>query len=133
MPVVIHDRDAHGDIMDAVRAHPTVRGVFHSFSGSVEMARELLARGWYISVSGVVTFKNAARLPDVVAEAPIDRLLIETDAPYLSPHPHRGKRNDSRLMLHTAQRVAEIKGLSFERICELTAENTERLFGIKKA
>ncbi|MBR2460688.1 MAG: TatD family hydrolase [Clostridia bacterium] len=126
--VVIHDREAHGDIMDAIRRHPSVRGVFHSFSGSPEMARELIRRGWYISFSGVVTFKNAAKLPEVAAIVPEDRFLIETDAPYLAPHPHRGKRNDSTLMAYTAERIAEIRNLTADDVRRISAENARAVF-----
>ncbi|MBQ9116737.1 MAG: TatD family hydrolase [Clostridia bacterium] len=128
VPVVIHDREAHGDIMDAVLRHPDVRGVFHSFSGSPEMAKELIKRGWYISFSGVVTFKNAAKLPEVAARVPEDRFLIETDAPYLAPHPHRGKRNDSTLMAYTAERIAEIRDLTPDEVRRISAENARRLY-----
>ncbi len=128
VPVVIHDRDAHGDVMDAVRRYPTVRGVFHSFSGSPEMAKELIKLGWYISFSGVVTFKNAAKLPEVAAIVPEDRFLIVSDCPYLAPHPHRGKRNDSTLMAYTAERIAEIRDITPDEVRRLSAENTRRLF-----
>lgn len=129
-PVIIHDREAHGDTMDILRRHPGAKGVLHSFSGSVEMAEELVKRGFYISFSGVLTFKNAAKLPEVAAAVPLDRMLLETDCPYLAPHPHRGKRNDSTLMRYTAERLAEIRGLSFEEICKITLENAERFYGI---
>lgn len=130
MPAVIHEREAHGEIMDAVRAHPKVRGVFHCFSGSPEMARELIGRGWYISISGVVTFKNAEKLPQVAALVPNDRLLIETDSPYLTPAPNRRERNDSIHMRSTAEKVASIRGISYEQVCEMTARNAAELFGI---
>ena len=128
MPVVIHDREAHGPCFDTVLAHPSVRGVFHSFSGSAEMARELVRRGWYISFSGVLTFKNAARVREVAASVPLDRILIETDAPYLAPHPYRGKRNHSGLMAYTAATLAEIKGITPDEAARITYENAERLF-----
>ena len=128
VPVVIHDRDAHGDVMDAVRRHPSVRGVFHSYSGSPEMAKELVKLGWYVSFSGVVTFKNAAKLPEVAGTVPEDRFLIETDCPYLAPHPHRGKRNDSTLMAYTAERIAEIRDITPDDVRRIAAENTRRLF-----
>lgn len=131
MPVIIHDRDAHGDCFDTVLRHPNVRGVFHSFSGSVEMARELWRRGWMISFSGVVTFKNARRVQEVAASVPPEYLMVETDAPYLAPHPHRGKRNDSSLMLHTVQMLAELHGMTGESMARLTAENAARLFSIE--
>ncbi len=128
LPVIVHDREAHGDCLDAVLKFPEVKGVFHSFSGSRETAAELLKRGWYISFSGVVTFKNATRLAEIVPTVPDDRLLIETDCPYLAPHPMRGKRNDSSLMRYTAEKIAELKGTSYGHICEITAKNASALF-----
>ena len=130
MPVVIHDRDAHGDCFETILRHPDVRGVFHSFSGSVEMARELWRRGWMISFSGVVTFKNAKRVQEVAASVPTEYLMVETDAPYLTPHPHRGKRNDSALMSHTVDMLAELHGNPPEEMARITAENAAKLFGI---
>jgi TatD DNase family protein len=130
MPVIIHDRDAHGDCFDTVLRHPNVRGVFHSFSGSVEMARELWRRGWMISFSGVVTFKNARRVQEVAQSVPPEYLMVETDAPYLAPHPHRGKRNDSSLMLHTVQMLASLHGMTAESMAHLTSENAARLFSL---
>lgn len=130
LPVVVHDREAHGDSFDMVCRFPRVCGVFHSYSGSAEMARELIKRGWYISFSGVATFKNAQRVRAVAATVPLDRLLIETDAPYLAPHPHRGKLNHSGLMVHTAQTLAEVFGVSYEQIAEQTCANAKRLFGL---
>lgn len=130
LPVIIHDRDAHGDCFETVLRHPGVRGVFHSFSGSAEMARELWRRGWMISFSGVVTFKNAKRVQEVAASVPLDYLMVETDAPYLTPHPFRGKRNDSALMLHTVDALAALHGLSCEKMAFITAQNAARLFGI---
>lgn len=129
LPVIIHDRDAHGDCFEAVLRYPAVRGVFHSYSGSVEMARELYRRGWLISFSGVVTFKNASRVQQVAASIPLSHLLLETDAPYLSPHPHRGKRNDSSLMVHTAAMLAALHGISEEELAARTTENACTLFG----
>lgn len=130
LPVVIHDREAHGDCFDTVLRFPGVRGVFHSYSGSVEMARELVRRGWYISFSGVVSFKNAVKIKEVAAAVPDERILIETDAPYLAPHPHRGKINHSGRLAYTAAALADIRGCSVEHIAELTRENTRALFGI---
>ena len=130
MPVIIHDREAHGDCFDTVMKYPDVRGVFHSYSGSAEMARELVKRGWYISFSGVVSFKNAAKPKEVAAVVPDDKILIETDAPYLAPHPFRGKINHSGRLLYTAQALADARGCDVERIAELTRENTKTLFGI---
>ena len=130
MPVIIHDRDAHGDCFETVIKYRSVRGVFHSFSGSAEMAAELVKRGWYISFSGVLTFKNARRAVEAAQLVPIERILLETDAPYLAPHPHRGKINHSGLMRLTAQRLAEIKGMSVDDVIRKTRDNTKALFGI---
>jgi len=130
LPVIIHDRDAHADCFAIVCEFPTLRGVFHCYSGSVEMARELWKRGWYVGFDGPLTYKNARKTVEVAAEAPLDRILIETDAPYLSPVPLRGTRNDSRNMVHVAAKLAELRGMTAEEIIELTMENGKRLFGI---
>ena len=130
MPVVIHDRDAHGDVMDILRDFPEVTGEFHSFSASAEIARQLTNRGWYISFSGVITFKNAARLAEIVPTIPLDRVMIETDAPYLAPTPYRGKMNHSGLMEYTAVRAAELYGITPEEFCRHAYENSCRFFGI---
>ncbi|MBQ8850240.1 MAG: TatD family hydrolase [Clostridia bacterium] len=131
LPVIIHDREAHGDCFETALKYPEVRGVFHSYSGSAEMARELTKRGWYISFSGVVTFKNARRVREVAAAVDRERVLIETDCPYLSPEPNRGKLNSSANLCYTARALAEAMGLSFEDTVELTRANTKRLFGLK--
>ena len=130
LPVIIHDREAHGDCFDRVMRHPETVGVFHSFSGSAEMAKELVKRGFYISFSGVLTFKNARKAREVAEAIPHDRILIETDCPYLTPHPHRGKINDSSYMIYTASTLGEILGLGFEETVRLTADNAKRLFNI---
>ena len=130
MPVIIHDRDAHGDCFETVIKHKNVRGVFHSFSGSAEMAKELVRRGWYISFSGVLTFKNARKTVEAASAIPLDKILIETDCPYLAPHPHRGKINHSGLMYLTAAKLAEIKNISIEDAISATRENTKSLFGV---
>lgn len=130
VPVIIHDRDAHGDCFDAVCKKPAARGVFHSYSGSAEMAKDLCRRGWYISFSGVATFQNAPKVREAVAVVPNDRILIETDAPYLTPVPFRGKMNHSGLMRYTAEAVAAVKGMDTDALIRLTRENAERLFGI---
>lgn len=109
MPVQIHDREAHGDCMDIVRRFPEVRGVFHSFSGSAEMAKELAGRGWYISFSGVITFKNAVRMAEVVRAVPLDKILSETDSPYLAPHPFRGQINYSGYVRLTVERLPSLR------------------------
>ncbi len=131
-PVIIHDREAHGDCMEMIRRHPNVKGVFHSYSGSPEMAEELIKRGWYISFSGVLTFKNAARLPEVAKIVPSDRMLLETDSPYLAPVPYRGQRNDSVKMIKTAEKLAELRGISYDEICRITCDNAKRFFGISE-
>ena len=129
LPVIIHDREAHGDCFETVLRYPDVRGVFHSYSGSPEMALELVKRGWYISFSGVLTFKNARKTVETAAAIPLDRILIETDAPYLAPTGFRGKLNHSGLMGITAQTLADIKGISLEKAISATAENAKILFG----
>lgn len=131
MPVAIHDREAHGDCMDMVRKYPDVIGEFHSFSGSAEMAKELVKRGWYISFSGVITFKNASKILEAVKAVPLDRIMIETDAPYLAPVPMRGKTNVSSYMKYTAEAAANVLGITTDEFCKATTENAKRLFGIK--
>ncbi|MCX7708871.1 MAG: TatD family hydrolase [Clostridia bacterium] len=133
LPIIVHNRDAHEDSMNIIKTEnaKSVGGVFHCYSGSVEMARELLNQNFYISVGGAVTFKNAVKILEVVKFVPMDRLLIETDCPYLTPEPHRGKRNDSSYVRLVAEKIAEIKGKSFEEIAEITAQNGKTLFEIK--
>ena len=130
LPVIVHDREAHGDSLAIVREFPEVRGVFHCYSGSVEMARELVKLGWMISFTGVLTYKNARKTVEVAQAIPIDRLMIETDSPYMAPAPHRGKRNDSGYVVHVCQRLAEIKGISLEECARITRENGMKFFGI---
>lgn len=130
MPVVIHDRDAHGDIVDILREFPGVTGMFHSFSASAEIARQFVNKGWYISFSGVITFKNAARLAEIVPTVPLDRVMIETDCPYLAPVPFRGKINHSGLMVYTAERAAELYGISTSEFRRHVFENAVRFYGI---
>ena len=130
LPVIIHDREAHADCLTIVREFPAVTGVFHCFSGSVEMARELLKLGWMLSFNGAITFKNARKAPEVVAAVPMDRLMIETDAPYLTPVPFRGKRNDSTYVHLVAEKIAQIKGVDPAEAERITWENGKRLFGI---
>ena len=130
LPVIIHDREAHGDCFETVLRYPNVRGVFHSYSGSPEMALELVKRGWYISFSGVLTFKNARKAVETAALVPLDRILIETDAPYLAPTGFRGKLNHSGLMGIIAQTLAEIKDISIEQAIASTADNARKLFNI---
>ena len=131
LPVVIHDREAHGDCFDIVRKYPNVKGVFHSYSASAEMATELIKRGWMISFSGVITFKNAERVRAVAKNVPIDKTFIETDCPYLAPHPHRGECNHSGLLEFTAATLGEVHGISAEEAAKITAENAAKFFGIK--
>lgn len=129
LPVCIHDREAHGDMMDFMRAYRP-KGVMHCFSGSVELSREVIRLGLYIGIGGVVTFKNARHCVEVAADMPLERLLLETDAPYMAPVPLRGKRNDSSLIAHVAERIAEIRGITAEEVRHASLENTRRLFGI---
>lgn len=129
LPVIIHDRDAHADTLEILKQHkPT--GVVHCFSGSVEMAREIVNMGMYIGIGGVLTFKNGRVLKEVAAEIPLDRILLETDAPYLSPEPFRGRLNHSALIIYVAEKLAEIKKISVAEILKVTSENTEKIFGI---
>ena len=130
LPVIIHDRDAHGDCLAIVREFPRVHGVFHSYSGSAEMARELCALGYYISFSGTVSFTNAERVRAAAAAVPHDRLLIETDCPYLAPHPHRGKLNHSGYLTFTNKALAGAVGLTPEECAALTFRNACRVFGL---
>lgn len=130
LPVIVHERDAHGDGMDIVRQFPDVTGVFHCFSGSAEMAKWLVDRGWYIGFTGVITFKNARRAVEAAQVIPIERIVLETDCPFMSPEPFRGKRNDSGKLYRMAERLAEIKGLTFEEVCAITTENGKRLYRI---
>lgn len=129
-PVIIHDREAHGDCMEIVRQYPGLRGVFHCYSGSAEMAKELLKNGWYLGFDGPVTYKSARKTIEVLEMCPLDRLLIETDSPYLSPVPMRGKRNDSVNLRYIVEKIAEVKSLSPEEIAHISMENGKRLFGI---
>ena len=130
VPVIIHDREAHGDCLDVVKEFPTVKGIFHSFSGSPEMAQELVKLGWYISFSGPVTYKNAKQPKEACRVVPSDRILIETDAPYLPPVPHRGELNRSTYMYFTAQEIASQRGIDLEEIAKITYENAKRIFRI---
>ncbi len=130
LPVIIHDRDAHADTLAIVKEFPEVTGVFHCYSGSVEDARTLVKMGWMLSFNGAATFKNARKAPEVIAEVPLERLMIETDAPYLAPVPHRGKRNDSSLVHLVAEKIAQIKGLTAEEVEKATWDNGKRFFRI---
>lgn len=131
IPVIIHDREAHGDCIEMIKRFPSVKGVFHSFSGSAEMALELVKLGWYVSFSGTVTFKNAKKPKEAAVAVPLDRILIETDAPYLAPTPHRGELNRPSYVELTACEIAALREVSVEEIMRATEENAKRLFGIK--
>ena len=130
LPVIVHDREAHADCLAVVRDFPSVRGVFHCYSGSAEMARELVRLDWMVSFTGVLTYKNARKALEAAAAVPLDRLMIETDSPYMAPVPHRGKRCDSRYLVHICEKLAEIKGISPEDCARITLENGRRFFGI---
>ena len=129
VPVVVHDREAHGDTMDLLRRYKP-KGLMHCFSGSVELMREVMRLGMSISLGGVVTFKNARHSVDCAREVPIDRLLLETDAPYMAPVPFRGKRNDSRKIALVAEKIAEIRSMDAQELLNITAENAKRLYNI---
>lgn len=131
LPAVVHDRDAHRDCLDIVRAHPNCTGVFHCYSGSIEEAKVLLDLGWMLSFTGNLTFKNAKRAPQVVQWLPLDRLMLETDAPYMAPEPHRGERCDSTFIPLTAAKVAQLKNMDPQEVLRVTLENGKRFFGIQ--
>lgn len=129
-PVIIHDRESHADSLSIVKEYPALRGVFHCFSGSAEMAEELLRRGWYLGFDGPITYKNARKALEVLSITPADRILLETDSPYMPPVPHRGERNDSRFLPLIAETVAAVKGLTVAEVAGITMENGKRLFGL---
>ena len=130
LPVIVHDREAHGDCLEIVKGFPEARGVFHCFSGSPETAEELLRRGWYLGFDGPLTYKNARKALDVLAITPLERILVETDSPYMSPVPMRGRRNDSSNLVYIIKIIAEAKRLPAEEIEQITFENGKRLFRI---
>lgn len=130
MPIIVHDREAHEDTMKLLRKYKP-KGVLHCFSGSVETAKEIISLGMYIGLGGAVTFKNAKKPIEVAEYLPLDRLLLETDAPYMSPVPYRGKRNDSSLIPYTALKIAEAKGVEAQAVVDAACENAKRLFGVK--
>ena len=132
LPVIVHDREAHQDCLEVVRAHPKVTGVYHCYSGSLEDAKTLVKLGWMLSFTGVVTYKNARRSLEVIDWLPMDRIMIETDSPYLTPEPFRGRRNDSRKVYRVAETIAQVKGLEAEEIARITLENGKRFFGIEE-
>ena len=130
LPVIVHERDAHGDGMEVVREFPDVTGVFHCYSGEAEMANQLVKKGWYIGFTGVLTFKNARKAVETAASIPLERIVLETDCPYMSPEPYRGKRNDPGRLIYMAQKLSEIRNLPVEKIMEITTENAKRLYRI---
>ena len=130
LPVIVHERDAHEDGMNVVREFPDVKGVFHCYSGSAEMARQLVNLGWYIGFTGVLTFKNARKAVEVAASIPLERIVLETDCPYMAPVPFRGKRNDPGKLCYMAETLAEIRGLTAEEVRRITTENGKRLYRI---
>jgi TatD DNase family protein len=130
LPVVIHDREAHEDTLKVIKEFKGVRGVIHCYSGSLEFAKEVLKLDYYLGFTGVITFKNAKKSVEVVEAMPIDRLLVETDCPYLAPVPHRGERNDSSYLVHIINKIAEIRGLSYEEVRDTTYNNACKLFNI---
>ena len=130
LPVIVHEREAHEDGMKVVKEFPEVKGVFHCYSGSAEMARQLVNLGWYIGFTGVLTFKNARKAIETAESIPLERIVLETDCPYMAPVPHRGKRNDPGYLCYMAQKLAEIRGVSLEDIQHITTENGKRLYRI---
>ncbi len=131
LPVIVHDREAHGDSMAIVREFPEVRGVFHCFSGSAEMARELVGLGWMISFTGVLTYKNARKAVEAAQAVPLDHIMIETDSPYMAPVPHRGERNHSGFVCHVCERLGELKGIPADECSTITQGNGRRFFHIQ--
>ncbi len=129
LPVILHDRDAHGDMLEILKEYK-LRGVMHCYSGSLEMAKQLVKMGYHLGIGGVLTFKNAKNIVEVAREIPMDKLLLETDCPYLSPVPFRGKRNDSSLISFIARELARIKNMSEEEVLAASRENVFRVFGI---
>ena len=130
LPVSVHEREAHEDGMAVIREFPEVKGVFHCYSGSAEMARQLVNMGWYIGFTGVLTFKNARKAIETAASIPLERIVLETDCPYMAPEPFRGKRNDPGYIYRMAEKLAEIRGLSVEEAQTVTTENGKRLYRI---
>ncbi len=130
LPVIVHEREAHGDGMAVVGEFPDVTGVFHCYSGSPEMAKDLVDRGWYIGFTGVLTFKNARRALETAAAIPLDRIVLETDCPYMAPEPFRGKRNHPGYLYRMAEALAQLRGITPEEAAAITAENGKRLYRI---
>ena len=130
LPVIVHERDAHDDGMQIVKDFPQVTGVFHCYSGSAEMARQLVDLGWYIGFTGVLTFKNARKAVETAQSIPLERIVLETDCPYMAPEPFRGKRNHPGYLYRMAEKLGELRGLSVEEIHAITTENGKRLYNI---
>ncbi len=130
LPIIVHDREAHGDTMEILKKH-NPKGVVHCFSGSLEMAQEVIKMGMYIGIGGVITFKNAKNAVYVVENISLENIVLETDAPYMSPVPFRGKRCDSSYIKYTAEKISEIKNISLKEVFEVTKQNAKNLFGIK--
>ena len=130
LPVIIHDREAHHDCLEIVKAHPNVKGVYHCYSDSLEDAKILVKMGWMLSFTGVVTYKNARKSLEVIDSLPMDRIMIETDSPYLTPVPFRGKRNDSGNVHLVAETIAQVKSMDPEEVARITLENGKRFFQI---
>ena len=130
MPVIVHEREAHDDGMRIVKEFPGVTGVFHCYSGSAEMARQLVNMGWYIGFTGVLTFKNARKAVETAASIPLDRIVLETDCPFMAPEPYRGKRNDPGYLPKMAEKLAQIRGISVDEAIAVTTENAKRLYRI---
>lgn len=131
-PIVVHNRDAHGDVMDILKKEAKgLTGVMHCYSGSWEMAKELIKMNFFLSVGGPVTFKNSAKLPEIVAKIPLEYLLLETDCPYLTPQPYRGKRNEPAYIKIIAEKIAQIRNITVEELAVATTDNVKNIFGIK--
>ena len=130
MPVILHEREACEDCLKILNQFPNVQGVYHCFSGSWETAKIILDRGWYLSFTGVVTFKNARKAPKIISNMPLDRLMLETDSPYMAPVPVRGTRNDSRNLKYIAEEIGKIRNISAEEVARITSENGRRFFNI---
>jgi len=129
LPISVHDRDAHKDTFDILKEYnKTSKVILHCFSGSVEFARECLKEGWYIAIGGVVTFKSAYKMQEVAKSVPLDRLLLETDAPYLTPVPFRGKENQPAYVKYVAEEIAKLRGITFEEVANATSENAKKIF-----
>ena len=131
LPVIVHEREAHEDGMKIVEEFPDVTGVFHCYSGSLEMAKVLIRRGWYIGFGGVLTFKNARKAVEVAAQIPLERIVLETDCPYMSPEPFRGRRNDPGRLHLVAEKLAQLRGVSVAEIENITLENGKKLYRIE--